>query len=228
MVLAIAVLFVQFPAIPQVAVSAVSSISFEVAVPAAASEAIAAPQPSGATPTASPSLNLSEVRPLRFSLDREPQPAKIVAFQPGRLTPEPVPPVSPAAAAPVAFPPSPPPAAAFIASTQNSARAEQERRRRHLWIGLGVAQHSAATFDAWSTRLVVSSGQGQELNPLLRPFAGNASLYAAIQAGPVALDYVGYRLMKSRLGWVRHTWWVPQALGTAMSLASGAHNLALR
>ena len=102
---------------------------------------------------------------------------------------------------------------------------EQEQRRKRLWLGLSIAQSSAATFDAWTTRRVISSGEGQELNPMLRPFAGNASLYAAIQVTPLLLDYVSRHMMNSRHGWERHTWWVPQSLGTAMSLASGVHNL---
>ena len=62
---------------------------------------------------------------------------------------------------------------------------------------------------------------------MLRPFAGNASLYAAIQVGPLVLDYVARRMMTSDHGWLRHTWWLPQTLGTAMSFASGVHNLSL-
>src|SRR5882724_8129552 len=58
---------------------------------------------------------------------------------------------------------------------------------RSLWLTLTIAQHGAATFDAWSTRRAISSGQCQERNPLLKPFAGNGSLYAAIQVGPTVL-----------------------------------------
>jgi hypothetical protein len=100
--------------------------------------------------------------------------------------------------------------------------------QRREWLALSTAQHGAATFDAWSTRRVISSGQGQELNPLLRPFAGNGSLYAVMQVGPVALDYLGKRMMTSRHEWVRRTWWVPQVVSTVVSLASGAHNLSVR
>jgi hypothetical protein len=63
------------------------------------------------------------------------------------------------------------------------------------------------------------------MDPLMRPFAGNASLYAAIQVGPVLLEYLGRRMMNSQHGWERRTWWVPQTLGAAMNLASGVHNL---
>jgi hypothetical protein len=125
-----------------------------------------------------------------------------------------VPVESPAAAAPAAF-------------RSAAAEAVAERRGRHLWEMLSVAQHGAAAFDAWSTRRAISSGPAHELNPLLRPFAWNASLYLAVQAGPVLLDYVGRRMMTSRHGWVRHTWWVPQAMSTAVSLASGFHNLSV-
>jgi hypothetical protein len=104
-----------------------------------------------------------------------------------------------------------------------NARREEERRR-HLWLALSIAQSGAATFDAWSTRRVVSRG-GQELNPMLRPFSGNASIYAVVQVTPLLLDYVSHRMMTSERGWARHTWWMPQAIGTAMSIAGGAYNL---
>ncbi len=117
------------------------------------------------------------------SSDAEPQPSDAVAFQPGRLTPEPV--IAPAATKTGGFPPSPG-AAAFIASTPAALNARrEEQRRRHVWLALSIAQSGAATFDAWSTRRVVSNG-GQELNPMLRPFAGNDSIYAAVQVTPPA------------------------------------------
>jgi hypothetical protein len=116
----------------------------------------------------------------------------------------------------------------FRAVTPNSSAEDRaaDYRRKSYWLTLGVVQQFAATFDAFSTRRAISNG-GQELNPLLRPFAGNDSLYLAIQAGPLVLDYVSHRLMTSNHPWLRHTWWVPQAAGTAMSLASGIHNLDL-
>lgn len=155
------------------------------------------------------------------------QPVTVAALQPGRLTPTPVAPVSadPALDAPAPSPSSPA-AAAFITSSPAAVRSrEQEQRRKRLWLGLSIADHSAATFDAWSTRRVISSGEGYEMDPLMRPFAGNASLYAAMQAGPLLFEYLGWRMMKSRHGWERRTWWVPQSLGAAMNLASGVHNL---
>jgi hypothetical protein len=101
----------------------------------------------------------------------------------------------------------------------------EERRKKQMWIGLGIAEHSAATFDAWTTRRAITTVGAQELNPLLKPFAGNASLYAAIQVGPVVMDYVGKKMMYSRHNWVRRMWWVPQSASFATSLFCGAHNL---
>lgn len=155
------------------------------------------------------------------------RPVTVATLQPGRLTPTPVAPagIDPALDAPAPSP-SFPAAAAFIAPSPAAVHArEEERRRKRIWLGLSIADHSAATFDAWTTRRVISSGEGYEMDPLMRPFAGNASLYAAMQAGPLLFEYVGWRMMKSRHGWERRTWWVPQSLGMAMNLASGAHNL---
>jgi hypothetical protein len=152
-------------------------------------------------------------------------PGSSVVLIPGRIAREPTSPVSvlPASwslplSAPITF-------VAPIYLAPEKPRYEQPSQR--FWLTLTIAQHGAATFDAWSTRRVISSGQCQEQNPLLKPFAGNASLYAAIQLGPTALDYLGRRMMKSQHGWARHAWWLPQALGTALSLASAAHNLSL-
>jgi hypothetical protein len=102
---------------------------------------------------------------------------------------------------------------------------DEERHKQRIWMGIGIASHSAATFDAWSTRHAITTAGGQELNPLLKPFAGNASLYAAIQVGPLVMDYVGRKMMYSRHSWVRHMWWVPQSASFASSLFCGVHNL---
>jgi hypothetical protein len=104
---------------------------------------------------------------------------------------------------------------------------DEERHKQRIWIGLGIAEHSAATFDAWSTRRAITTAGAQELNPLLRPFAGNASLYAAIQVGPAVMDYVGKKMMYSRYSWVRRMWWVPQSASFATSLFCGVHNVSV-
>lgn len=101
-------------------------------------------------------------------------------------------------------------------------------RKRKIWYCLAIAGHSAAGFDAWSTNHELAGGQVQELDPLMKPFAGNPSIYIATQVGPTILDFIGKRMMYSKHTWVRDTWWLPQALGTAGSLFSGAHNLTLR
>jgi hypothetical protein len=105
-------------------------------------------------------------------------------------------------------------------------RVRAERIRMRVWLALGAAQSAAATFDAWSTRQAIAGG-AHEINPMLRPFAGNGSIYAAIHAGPLVIDYVSRRMMASRHAWMRRAWWVPQAMGIAVSLGSGIHNLGM-
>jgi hypothetical protein len=104
----------------------------------------------------------------------------------------------------------------------------KERHKDHLWMGFGIAAHSVATFDAWTTRRAITTVGAQEVNPLFKPFAGNASLYAAIQVGPLMMDYVGRKMLYSRHSWVRHMWWVPQSASFASSLFCGVHNLGVR
>jgi hypothetical protein len=102
----------------------------------------------------------------------------------------------------------------------------ENRRKELMWRGLIVASSGAATLDAWSTRYTITHDGAQEMNPLLKPFAGNGSLYVAIQVAPVALDYVGRKMMYSRHNWMRRMWWAPQSASFVTSLFCGAHNLA--
>lgn len=147
-----------------------------------------------------------------------------VAFAPGRLVPEPVA-VSSAPADPIPSPAAIEPAA-ILPVYGPPIRAVSNQRQHREWLALSIAAHGAAGFDAWSTRRVLSSvPQAQEMNPLLRPFAGNASMYAAVQVAPTILDFVSRRMMNSRYSWARHTWWLPQAVSAAVSLSSGVHNL---
>ena len=104
----------------------------------------------------------------------------------------------------------------------------ENRRKLRMWRGLAIASHGAATFDAWSTRHAITAHGAQELNPMLRPFAGNASLYAVIQIGPALMDYAGRKMMYSRHAWVRRLWWVPQGASFVSSLFCGAHNLSIQ
>jgi hypothetical protein len=102
---------------------------------------------------------------------------------------------------------------------------KENRRNQRIWRGLVIASSGAATFDAWSTRHAITTQGAQELNPLLKPFAGNASLFLAIQVGPAIMDYAARKMMYSRHGWVRHMWWAPQTASIVSSLFCGARNL---
>ena len=155
-----------------------------------------------------------------------------VAFAPGRLIPEPVAPVNLAPAAAVANPAfavaiEPTPVMSVYGPVYKPpVRAVSDPWQNREWLGLSIAAHGAAGFDAWSTRRVISSvPNAQEMNPFLRPFAGNASMYAAVQVVPTVLDFVSRRMMNSRHEWERHTWWLPQAVSAVVSLSSGVHNL---
>ena len=99
-----------------------------------------------------------------------------------------------------------------------------EMPSRRNWLILSVAQHSAAAFDAYSTRRAISTG-ASEGDPMMRPFAHSPGIYAAIQAGPVVLDYVGRRMQRSQNNFLRHTWWLPQSVSTGIFLFSGVHNM---
>ena len=136
----------------------------------------------------------------------------------------------PEAPLPLAPMPTPTPVA-FIRATKpmtvsvSELRAEN-RRKELMWRGLIVASSGAATFDAWSTRRAITNYGAQELDPLLKPFAGNASLYAAVQVGPALMDFVGRKMMYSKHEWMRRVWWVPQSASFVSSMFCGSHNLA--
>jgi len=157
-----------------------------------------------------------------------------VSYLPGQLTPVPVGTISSTPSTSGADPAEPPAPASLTRAPNMTTmmvsvaqlRAEAWRKRK-IWYGLALAGHSAAGFDAWTTNHEIATGRARELDPLMKPFAGNASIYVATQVGPAILDYVGKRMMYNRHAWVRHVWWLPQALGTAGSLFSGAHNLTL-
>jgi hypothetical protein len=147
-----------------------------------------------------------------------------IASTPGQTIPDVVGPLPTDAAAvpPALFAVLPAP---IVPAYSSAMKSSAEQRRRREWLALTIGQHSMAGFDAWSTHRVVSSMQGQEVNPILRPFAGNASIYPAAQLTPIVLDLLSHRMMTSRHPWLRHTWWIPQTIGTALSLASGIHNV---
>jgi hypothetical protein len=206
MIWALGALLLQIPAIPQIVVPPASMVTAEASDVARGSEA-----------------SVSE----KLMIEAAPVARVSVALEPGRLTPSPVSPDAASAPASSALPS--PAIAPVIANAKPPAYAGyNDRRRQMAWMGLAIVQHSAAAFDAWSTRRAISSGRARELNPMLKPFAGNASIYAATQVGPTLLDLLGRRMMNSRHGWIRHTWWLPQVLGTAASVAGGVHNMGVR
>ena len=104
--------------------------------------------------------------------------------------------------------------------------AERPRMSRS-WLALAMVQHGAATFDAYSTRQAIGRGAVED-DPLMRPFAHSGAIYAAIQVGPLLLDYVARRMQHSEYRMVRRVWFVPQTASTAGFILSGAHNLNVR
>jgi hypothetical protein len=103
--------------------------------------------------------------------------------------------------------------------------AEVTARQKHTWLALTIAQHSASTFDAWSTRYSITSGHAHELDPLMKPFAGSAAIYGAIQVAPAATDFLGRRLLHSSSPKLRKLWWLPQTAGTIGFIVSALNNV---
>jgi hypothetical protein len=103
-------------------------------------------------------------------------------------------------------------------------RPVESPRQRKIWYALMVTGHSAAAFDAWSTRRAVSGGYGTESDPLMRPFAHSGAMYAATQVSPAVMDYLGHRMMVSNHGLLRRFWWLPQVAGASFSFGAGIHN----
>ena len=64
-----------------------------------------------------------------------------------------------------------------------------------------------------------------ERDPLMRPFAGNASIYAMTQITPTGLDFLSRRMLRSNNSVVLRFWWVPQTAFAAGSVWCGVRNL---
>ncbi len=101
-----------------------------------------------------------------------------------------------------------------------------EEYPRRNWLLLSIAQHSAAAFDAYSTRQAVATG-ASEADPFMRPFAHSPGIYAAIQVGPAILDFAARRMQRSQYSFIRRSWWIPQSASTGMFLFSGVHNMSV-
>jgi len=109
--------------------------------------------------------------------------------------------------------------------TTNQPENGPSQRELRVWKTLLIAQHSAAGFDAWTTRRSIESGNGFERNILVRPFANSAAIYPALQVMPFGFDYLSHRMMRSQNRLFRKTWWMPQAASAAASLWCGSRNL---
>jgi hypothetical protein len=105
-----------------------------------------------------------------------------------------------------------------------STYAVERPRSSRTWLALSAIQHGAATFDAYSTRQAIGHGAVED-DPMMRPFAHSGAIYAAIQVGPLLLDYASRRMQHSESPMVRRMWFFPQSLSTAGFIFSGVHNL---
>ena len=113
----------------------------------------------------------------------------------------------------------------ILKPTVTRSEGSPSARELRLWKGLLIAEHSAAVFDAWTTRESLQSGNGYERNPLLKPFANSAAIYPVLQVAPVGFDFLSRRMMRSQNRLLRKTWWLPQLVSTGASLWCGARNL---
>jgi hypothetical protein len=226
MLLAAAVLFFQFPVLS----ASNLSVSAKASEPAAVSRVADDATPVPSTEAVASSAKVAAKVEVAFA-DANASP---ISYAPGRLVAEPITPLNSAVSAAAAANADPSPAAIEPTPLISSyrpvygppVRAVSDRWQKREWLALSIAAHSAAGFDAWTTRKVLSSvPNAQESNPLLRPFAGNASMYAAVQVAPTILDYLSRRMMNSRHDVLRNTWWLPQAVSAVVSVASGVHNL---
>jgi len=223
MLLAAAVLLLQFPVLSASNLSTSAKTSEPASVSRVADEAPVASAEAGAS-----SAKAAAKTEVAFA-DAN---SSSMSFAPGRLVAEPITPLSSAAPAVANADPSPaaieptPLISSYRPGYGPPVRTVSDRWQKREWLALSIAAHGGAGFDAWTTRKVLSNVPGaQEMNPLLRPFAGNASMYAAVQVAPTILDYVSRRMMNSRYDVLRHTWWLPQAVSAVVSVASGVHNI---
>jgi hypothetical protein len=225
MLLAAAVLLLQFPVLSASNLSTSAKTSELASVSRVADEAPVASAEAGAS--SAKSAGKTEVAFADAN-------SSSISFAPGRLVAEPVTPLNSAVSAAASANADPSPAAIEPTPLISSyrpvyappVRTVSDRWQKREWLALSIAAHGGAGFDAWTTRKVLSNVPGaQEMNPLLRPFAGNGSMYAAVQVAPTILDYVSRRMMNSRYDVLRHTWWLPQAVSAVVSVASGVHNI---
>ena len=227
MLLAAVVLFFQFPVLSASNLSTSAKASEPAAVARVADNATPVPSKEAVASSSAKAAAKTEVAFANAN-------SNSISYAPGRLVAEPITPLNSAVSAVAAANADPTPAAIEPTPVISPyrpvygppVRAVSDRWQKREWLGLSIAAHGAAGFDAWTTRKVLSSvPNSQESNPLLRPFAGNASMYVAVQVAPTILDYLSRRMMHSRHDVLRNTWWLPQAVSAVVSVASGVHNL---
>jgi hypothetical protein len=112
------------------------------------------------------------------------------------------------------------------ATKENRFREALSGPSRHQWLALALLQHSAAVFDAYSTRQAVGHGAVED-NPMLRPFANSPAIYAATQLTPLVLDLLARHMQRSEYPLLRRFWWMPQTVSAGLSIFSGFHNLSI-
>jgi hypothetical protein len=110
------------------------------------------------------------------------------------------------------------------ATKESRFREALSQPSRRQWLALALMQHGAAAFDAYSTRQAVGHGAVED-NPMLRPFAGSAAIYAATQLTPLVLDLAARHMQRSEYPLLRRFWWMPQTFSAGLSIFSGVHNL---
>jgi hypothetical protein len=109
-------------------------------------------------------------------------------------------------------------------SSENRIERAVETPSKRQWMALAFVEHGAAGFDAYSTRIAVGHGAVEE-DPLMRPFAHSAAIYASTQVGPVLFDLLARHMQRSEYPLIRKMWWMPQTLSAGVSIFSGVHNL---
>jgi hypothetical protein len=113
-----------------------------------------------------------------------------------------------------------------VSTKENRFREAISEPSRRQWLALAFLQHSAAVFDAYSTRQAVGHGAVED-NPMLRPFASSGAIYAATQLTPLVLDLVAYHMQRSEYPLLRRFRWMPQTVSAGLSIFSGFHNLSI-
>jgi hypothetical protein len=109
-------------------------------------------------------------------------------------------------------------------SNENRIERAVETPSKRQWMALAFVEHGAAGFDAYSTRIAVGHGAVEE-DPLMRPFAHSPAIYASTQVGPVLFDLLARHMQRSEYPLIRKVWWMPQTLSAGISIFSGVHNL---